>query len=73
MIIQNPFLQLRDHFDTITVRPDCERQLFCSCVSNGVLYNEAAIKILAEVFILERVTRLCSKYGPVAGNSFDHP
>ena len=80
MIIQKTSLQLRDHFDTISVRPDCERQQLYSCVANGGLYNEADIKILAmvlkgadvtEVFSPERVTRICSKYGLVAGDSLD--
>ena len=44
VIIQKTSLQLCDHFDTISVRPDCERQQLYSCVANGGLYNERFIQ-----------------------------
>ena len=58
---------MRDHFEGIEVRPDCQRQQLYSCVANGKLYNDADIAILSsvlkgaditEVFSPERVTKL---------------
>ena len=69
-----------DNFGSIGVRPDCERQHLYSCVSNSGLYNESDIRVLAmvlkgvditEIFSPERVTKLCSTHGLVAGDSFD--
>ena len=71
---------MRENFDGIGVKPDCEKQQIFSCVANGKLYNENDIAVLAavlkgvditEVFSPERVTKLCVKYGLVAGDSFD--
>ena len=71
---------MQDHFNSIEVRPDCERQQLYSCVANGGLYSESDIGMLAmvlkgaditEVFSPERVTKRCSKYGLVAGDSLD--
>ena len=71
---------MQHHFNYIEVRPDCERQQLYSCVANGRHYSESDIGLLAmvlegaditEVFSPERVTKLCSTYGLVAGDSFD--
>ena len=62
------------------VFPDRSEQMFYSCVANGKLYNDQDMSVLSavlrgvdvtEVFSPERVTRLCHKYGLVAGDSFD--
>ena len=61
------------------MRPDSGRQQLYSCVANAGLHREVDIEILAmvlngaditEVFSPERVTRLCSKYGLVSGDSW---
>ena len=67
---------MQNHLISIEVRPDCKRQQLYTGVANGGLYSESDIGILAMlqkgaditgVFSPERVTKLCSKYGLVAG------
>ena len=68
------------HMDSIDVRPDSYPQQIFSCVANGRLYNESDIGVLAavlkgvditEIYSPARVTKLCSKYGLIAGDSYD--
>ena len=65
---------------SIDVHLDSVSQQVYSCVANGKLYNDSEIAILAavvkgvditEIFSPERVTKLCRKYGLVAGDSHD--
>ena len=73
-------LSLDDHPGSIGVRPDCEQQQSFSCPAKGGLYNESDVGVLAmvlhaaditEVFSPERVTKLSSKCGLIAGDLFD--
>ena len=70
-------LSLVDQLESIGVRPDWEQQQLYSCLANGAFYNQSDVRVLAmvlkgfdftEVFSPERVTKLCSKYGLVAGD-----
>ena len=69
-----------EHLANIDVHCDSIEQQVYSCVANGKLYRSDEIEVLAavckgvdvsEIFSPERVTKLCLKYGLVAGDSFD--
>ena len=69
-----------EHLTGMDVKCDSPEQQIYSCVANGKLYREDEIEVLAaickgvdvtEIFSPERVTKLCRKYGLIAGDSFD--
>ena len=72
--------EMQCHGRSIDERTDSIGGQLHSCVANGKLYCESDMAILAsvlkgvditEVYSPERVTRLCTRYGLIAGDSFD--
>ena len=72
--------RMQAQFDVVQVNPDCVRQQLYSCVAIGKLYDDGTFGILAaalqdvditEVSSPQKATKLCAKYGLMAGDSFD--
>ena len=71
--------RMQARFDVVEVHPDCARHQLCSRVANGKMYDDAEVCVIAavpkgfditEVFSPQRATKLCAKYGLMAGDDF---
>ena len=71
---------LDEHFLQMDVYPDSVGKQLQSCVANGKLFDTEEMRVLTsmvngaditEIFSPERVTRMCNKYGLIAGSSYD--